>query len=172
MESEHPIASRLPGAVHEPFRTALIAACDLWIPHLGDNLVSLVLFGSVARGDSNEHSDIDLLLVARGLPRRLADRRRPLLELWRELRGERELPAVHWNLLAKSLEEARTHSPVYLDMVEDAVLLYDQGGFFAGVLHEMQRRMEALGSRRVFLDDGSWYWDLKPSFRFGEVVEI
>ena len=24
----------------------------------------------------------------------------------------------------------------------------------------------------VFLDDGSWYWDLKPDFRFGEVVEI
>jgi hypothetical protein len=32
--------------------------------------------------------------------------------------------------------------------------------------------MRALGSRRVYLADGSWYWDLKPDFRFGEVVEI
>jgi hypothetical protein len=29
-----------------------------------------------------------------------------------------------------------------------------------------------LGSRRVFIADGSWYWDLKPDFRFGEAVEL
>jgi hypothetical protein len=32
--------------------------------------------------------------------------------------------------------------------------------------------MRALGSRRVYLADGSWYWDLKPDFRPGEVVEL
>jgi len=32
--------------------------------------------------------------------------------------------------------------------------------------------MKELGSKRVFLTDGSWYWDLKPDLRIGEVFEI
>ena len=74
--------------------------------------------------------------------------------------------------MTKTPEEARHHSPLYLDMVEDAVLLVDRDGFFTTVLDAMRARMRELGSRRVFLDDGNWYWDLKPDFRFGEVVEI
>lgn len=35
---------------------------------LGENLVSLVLFGSVARGDYRQDSDIDLLVVCESLP--------------------------------------------------------------------------------------------------------
>jgi hypothetical protein len=172
MEHPSPIGATLPAAIREPFRTALLAACEVWTSCLGDDLVSLVLFGSVARGCSTDGSDIDLLLIARGLPRSLADRRRPLLDRWQCLRKERDLPSVQWNLLVKTPEEARHHSPVYLDMVEDGVLLYDRGQFFAGVLAAMRSRMRALGSRRVFLEDGSWYWDLKPGFRFGEIVEI
>src|SRR5579862_8219136 len=34
----------------------------------GDTLVSVVLFGSVARGDATPNSDIDLLIIASGLP--------------------------------------------------------------------------------------------------------
>jgi hypothetical protein len=36
---------------------------------LGDRLVSVVLFGSVARGDARASSDIDLLIVVEGLPK-------------------------------------------------------------------------------------------------------
>jgi hypothetical protein len=57
-------------------------------------------------------------------------------------------------------------------MVGDAILLFDRDGFFESVLDELRARMRALGSRRVMLPDGSWYWDLKPDFRFGEVVEL
>ena len=55
---------------------------------------------------------------------------------------------------------------------EDGILLVDRGDFFRDVLDGLRERMRQLGSRRVFLGDGSWYWDLKPDFRFGEVVEL
>jgi len=45
----------------------------------GANLVSIVLFGSLARGDAHQHSDIDLLLVVRNLPQ--GWRERSTLEL-------------------------------------------------------------------------------------------
>jgi predicted nucleotidyltransferase len=38
---------------------------------LGDQLVSIVLFGSMARGDYHDASDIDVAIIVRGLTRRL-----------------------------------------------------------------------------------------------------
>ena len=38
---------------------------------LGDQLVSTVLFGSTARGDSNDDSDIDVAVIVHGLTRGL-----------------------------------------------------------------------------------------------------
>jgi len=32
--------------------------------------------------------------------------------------------------------------------------------------------MEELGSKKVFLEDGTWYWKLKPDLKFGEIFEI
>jgi len=71
----------------------------------------------------------------------------------------------------KTPEEASRLVPLYLDMVEDARLLHDRDGFFAGVLADLRRRLERLGSRRVSFK-GGWYWDLKPDARPGEVFEI
>ena len=171
MEDLRPELS-LPDSVAEPFRSALEAAAPAWLDLLAERLISLVLFGSVARGESRPTSDIDLLVVAGGFPWSFRDRRRPLLEEWERVRALRGLPHVTWNLVTKSPEEGRVHSPLYLDMVEDGMLLFDRGRFFETVLGAMRERMQALGSRRVRLEDGGWYWDLKPDFRFGDVVEI
>ena len=172
MSSAAPGTVNVPASVPEPFHTAIVAAGEAWCALLGPRLYSLVLFGSVARGQSTARSDVDLLVVAEGWPRSLVERRRPLLAAWSRARARHALPAVEWNLVTKTPEEARFHSPLYLDVVEDGILLVDRGQFFETVLDAMRARMRALGSRRIFLADGSWYWDLKPDFRFGEVVEI
>lgn len=172
MSSTAPSLSSLPASVPEPFRTSIVTAGDAWCELLGPRLRSLVLFGSLARGLGTAQSDVDILVIAEGFPHSLAERRRPLLAAWSHARRRHVLPAVEWNLVTKTPEEARFHSPLYLDIVEDGILLVDRGRFFETVLDAMRARMRELGSRRVFLDDGSWYWDLKPDFRFGEVVEI
>jgi uncharacterized protein len=153
-------------------RASLLAAIEGWIACMSDTLVSLVLFGSQARGEAGLDSDVDLLIVATDLPRSLAERRRPFLASWDEVRTRTELPAVEWNLVVKSRDEARHHSPLYLDIAVDGIVLHDVDGFFSGVLDEIRARMRELGSRRVRLADGSWYWDLKPDYRFGDIVRL
>ncbi len=130
------------------------------------------MFGSVARGQARPTSDIDLVLVADGLPRGLADRRRAYLASWERARTARALSPVLWNLVTKSTAEARFHSPLYLDIVEEGILILDRDRFFEAVLATMRARMRVLGAVAVVLDDGTWYWDLKPDFRFAEVVEL
>lgn len=163
---------QLPASVPAVVRKAVEEAADAWRASLGTRLVSLVVFGSVARGDVRDGSDIDLLVVAEGFPTSLRARRAVLLAEWEHARARQGLATVEWNLVTKSPEEARHHSPLYLDMVEDGVVLVDRDGFFQSILDAMRLKMRELGSRRVDLPDGSWYWDLKPDFRPGEVVEI
>jgi hypothetical protein len=142
---------------------------------VGDRLVSLIVYGSRARGTHRVESDLDVLIVIRGLPRLRAERHalvRPIKwaidRAHRQLRGS-EPPYLSY--LVKTPEEAAYHSPLYLDMTEDAVLAYDRDGFFDGVLEAMRRRMAALGSMRVWLE-GGWYWVLKPDAVWGEPIEI
>ena len=158
--------------VDERLRAILTVALREWRTLLHDGLVSALLFGSAARGWPGPDSDIDLLLVVDPAPRSLADRRRPLVTRWQQTRNRLGLPHVHWDLVVKDRQEAAQHSPLYLDMLADGISLYDREGFLEGVFSKMRERMAELGSRRVFLNDGSWYWDLKPGARFGEAVEI
>lgn len=142
----------------------------------GERLFTVALFGSRARGDDRPDSDIDLLIVCRRLPRGeggLSEELRALEneaeERLVELYGLRSSPRL--SVIAKTPEDAVHHSPIYLDMVEDARLLHDRDGFFENVLGEVRANMARLGSKRVRLP-GGWYWDLKPDYRFGETFEI
>jgi hypothetical protein len=143
---------------------------------LGDRLTAVVLFGSVARGDAVAGSDIDLLIIARDLPAGQFARKR-LLEpadgafetdvAAAESRGVE----VRLARIVRTPEEAARIVPLYLDMTEDAVLLVDRDGFFAGVLDRLRASLRHYGARRVRLGS-TWYWDLKPDFVLGDIVEL
>ena len=69
-----------------------------------------------------------------------------------------------------SVEEASVFRPVYVDMVEDAVVLLDRGGFLERILKKVSKLLERLGSRRVRTGEGEWFWILKPGVELGEEV--
>jgi predicted nucleotidyltransferase len=143
---------------------------------VGESLVSVVLFGSVARNEAQPASDVDLLVVAEGLPAsRLA--RQDILRS----ADERIDPELHrlarmgiltdFRPILKTPVEARQVTALYLDLVEDAILLYDRDGFFARVLAGLRQSLERLGARRI--QRGTLrYWDLKPDYRPGEAFEV
>jgi predicted nucleotidyltransferase len=149
---------------------------DLLDAALGNDLVSVVLFGSVARGEASAHSDVDLLVVCEDLPagrfarlRRLEDvdgRFEPALERLRARGIDTRICPV-----MKTRPEAERIVPLYLDLVEDARLLRDRGGFFAGVLERLRASLARLGAERRMLGR-TRYWVLKAGFAPGEVVEL
>ncbi len=71
--------------------------------------------------------------------------------------------------ILKTPEEAARLVPLYLDMVEDAEILFDRDGFFAGGLEKLRQPLARLGARRV-RRGRYWYWDLQPDYRPSEVV--
>lgn len=143
---------------------------------LGDNLISVVLFGSVARGEARSDSDIDLLVICRELPTGVF-RRQEVLEPVRE-RLQADLDRL-WDqgcytdfteVIKTGAEAQKTHL-LYLDMTEEAEILFDRDGFFAAVLARIQERLRKLGAQRRQLGRLR-YWDLKPDFTPGEVIRL
>ena len=137
----------------------------------GDDLVSIVVFGSVGRGDCTENSDIDMIVVVRNLPKSFFKRINlfiPIIEKVRRNTHSRVLIQIY----PLTVGEASKNRPLYLDMLTDAVILYDKNHFMEGVLRKLWRKLKSLGTRKVRLKNGSWLWILKPDIKLGEVVEI
>ncbi len=142
----------------------------------GDRLVSVAVFGSVARGTQRPDSDIDLLVVCNSLP---SGRMRRIAEF--EV-AEKRLGPVLSNLslqgistclspVLKTPAEVQRGGLFYIDLVEDGRLLYDRDGFLKGFLDRVRGRLRQLGARRIHCGN-AWYWDLKPDFKPGEIFEL
>ena len=143
---------------------------------LGDNLTSVVLYGSVARDEARPTSDIDLLVICRELPTG-AFRRQEVLEPVREQLQADLQPLwaqgtyVDFAELIKTDVEARQTHLVYLDMTQEATIVFDRDGFFADILQRLRQRLQELGATRRQLGRLR-YWDLKPDLQPGEAVTL
>ncbi|MCL7384267.1 MAG: nucleotidyltransferase domain-containing protein [Thaumarchaeota archaeon] len=148
------------------------------VENFWDKLISLVIFGSVAAGRARAESDIDLLVVSEGLPEKYSDRLRlwrgivsglesERLRLWRE---KKLYPLVDPILL--TLREAERTQPFYLDLLYNAVIVYDRDDFMCRILEGLRAKLKVLGAVKVELPDKSWYWIIKPGASFGEVIEV
>ena len=144
--------------------------------HYAGRLVACAVFGSVGRGTPRADSDIDVLLVVQGLPRGRWSRVEEFLPV--EARLESRLKAagpgessIALSPVFKTREEVESGSPLFLDMVEDARILYDPQGFLAGYFDRLRARLRTLGARRIRLGN-AWYWELKPDLKPGEVFAL
>lgn len=139
-------------------------------------MISIVLFGSVARREATPYSDIDLLVVVSSLPRGRMARLERILAT--DQRIETRLKDLRDRGICsdvcpilKTTEEAARVRPLYLDLVEDAVILFDRDGFFASVLDRLKSRLKELGSVRRRMGKIR-YWELKPDYQPGEIFEL
>ena len=115
----------------------------------GQDLVSVIVFGSFARGDAYEHSDIDLLIIVKNLPKG-----------WRE-RGAYELSlerlGLTWNtplqVILVEPEEIRLAidnvMALLLEIRESYRYLFDRDMFFQKEMKRFEKMMIRRGVRRL-----------------------
>lgn len=114
-----------------------------------DSLLGIVLFGSAARGESRESSDIDLLVVL-GRERSLS---RSLYSLWDERFGViKESP--HFVHIPANPGDAGS---IWLEAAVDGVALFDRDGVVSRFLGSL-RRLIASGDRKRRWAYGHPYW--------------
>jgi predicted nucleotidyltransferase len=128
---------------------------DCFKEHLGNNLVSMILFGSRARGDAREAGDYDLFIVAKGLP---AKPFRRLLFIRSPLKGQFE---ERLSIIAKTPEEVQSTFPsFFLDLALDGIILFDRDDFFRDMQKKTKEIIAQAGLQRK-KENGGHYWEWK-----------
>ncbi len=164
--------------MQEEYRELIHDFTEILKSYFKEDLVSVVLFGSVARGTAKKDSDIDICIVVKELPQSRYQRHKIISPLLSRLREGRTydllfkkgyLPEITTVLYTK--EEIKETRPIFLDMAEEAVILLDDGSFKAKI-DELKARLKQLGSQKIYLEDGSYFWRLKPDAEFGEVISL
>ncbi|MEW6687039.1 MAG: nucleotidyltransferase domain-containing protein [Candidatus Edwardsbacteria bacterium] len=125
--------------------------------YLKDQLISLVLFGSWARAEEREGSDLDIFLVCNSLPesplRRTQFVRRPLLGKFEQ----------RISIIAKTKEEVeKNFPPLFLDLGLDGKILYDHD-FFQEKQKLIRQIIKSAGLKRLRLNsEFYWKWEKPP----------
>jgi HEPN domain-containing protein/predicted nucleotidyltransferase len=124
---------------------------SLWKAVFPFNIKGAAVFGSSARGEATPHSDIDILIVAEGINPKRHRRGEEILAI------KKILPSVPLDILLLSPDEVvsnfENHNPLFLDIAEEGVVLFDTDGFLSRLIAETRAYIEARGIEKI---KGGW----------------
>ena len=131
---------------------------DVLKKHFGNDFKSLALFGSWARREEKEDSDIDLFAIIDNLPESHFERSILLSSLITQKAKRKVL------LIGKSRDEFLSDIPsLYLDLAFDAVILFDQERFLQGKLEIIRELTKKAGLEKVQRGNRYfWKWKTPP----------
>ena len=161
---------------YEVYENYLQSFCNRLKASFGnEGILSVALFGSVARGHARLDSDIDLLFVHREVDFNPVHRS---IDIAFALKEEGEYKCLvgqgldpQPSCIFMTERELWNRPHISLDILVEGILLYDVG-VLESRLRALRERLNTLGSKRVALPDGTWYWDLKPDWKPGEIIEL
>jgi hypothetical protein len=128
---------------------------------LGDELVGLVLFGSWARGEAREDSDVDVFVVLKSL-RGVEARAAVYKVVSRSVGRAVTLVDARADELFKDELEL---TPLLLNILVDGIVVYDRTGKLAELAAKARQLVEAEGLVKYRTPDGKYGWkrlDGKP----------
>jgi len=106
----------------EPFRTPIKAFLDRASEEMGDRLVGVILFGSVARGEADRASDIDIQIIVED---DLTQSRRELHEIRQEIEGQTfDGERYELQILVESLKSAESYGEKLQKIFSEGIVLY------------------------------------------------
>lgn len=129
---------------------------------MGEELISFAIFGSTGRGRAKKESDIDILLIVKDKKRAT----RKYIET--KLKTESFL----FSSVIVTEEGLKKNPYILLDIIEDGIIIYDRDRTLKKLIKTLKKILRKLGARRIWISKDKWYWDLKPTWKPGEIIDI
>lgn len=164
-------------ALSRDYQRLLDRLLTLLREQMGERLLAVCLYGSLARGQVQRGSDVDLFIVVQGEQKEAEElwttAHRALYETpeYEALTQQGIWPALSPFIVTQAFLAAETPW-LLLEVQDHGLILYDPQGVLARKLEAVRQRMRELGTKKVMMPDGSWYWDIKPDWKPGEVFEL
>jgi len=112
----------------EVYRTAVSKFLKEYENIIGENLVSIVIFGSVAKGTANRWSDIDILVIIKGKAvKGLEDKLHEVFSKIMEIFSR--VPEEHMYTQAEFQEEYNIGNDFLVNIMSDGIVVYDRDFF-------------------------------------------
>jgi len=126
-----------------------------------DHLVAVALFGSAARGEADPRSDLDFLVVLRGIPKTLERRYevyKPIHDAITSNHGRVEDVTVI-DIDEEYINDVNAEiNSLMLNIISDAVILHDPSGKLAAFINDGRRLIETAGLVRYKTKEGKYGW--------------
>jgi predicted nucleotidyltransferase len=161
---------------YENYKDFLDVILEMLKNKTNDGILSVVLYGSVARGKARPESDIDLLILYDKEKINLNKIFPEIIIKPRETEEYKEL--FEKGIYAEvspyivTVEELRENPLILLDIMDEGIILYEKRDCFRELIKMFKEKLKELGLRKVYLEDGTYYWGLTPDWKPGELVEI
>lgn len=127
----------------------------------GRKIAAVSLFGSAARGEEDERSDLDFLVIVRGLPWSLERRHLLYQPIYDALnKGTEKFRDVTVIDVDESdiFNERLEVSPLLMNIASDAKIIYDPEGRLQSFVDDVKRLIEAAGLERYKTGEGKYGW--------------
>jgi predicted nucleotidyltransferase len=116
----------------------------------GDNLISIILFGSYARGTATEYSDVDLLIIAKNLPKRRIERYKIIRDIILDFIYEYEINLSPILIKPEELSH-KNISPLIYGILTGYKVIYDKDNFWKNYLERIKPIIKE--RKPVFIDE-------------------
>jgi len=144
---------------------------------LNKDLISLIIYGSVARGTWNRQSDIDLLLIVSNdffnqfNEDKISEITINFYNKSREVNLYDNYKNHSIQILTLSKNDLKKFRTLFYDIALDGIIIYDKNNIGIDLLTRHRKRIEKMGLKRIFLDKNDFYWERK-NIEFGEVIDL
>ncbi len=136
--------------------TKLVSELTETLKHkFNQDLLSIVLFGSVIKGTSTRTSDIDVLVVCENLINDWRERDKMVLELIENIELKYTTP-IHMILVSKNeiSHSIESVNPLMLEIYETNEIVYDRDNFFKQLLMALEKNLHRWHAEK--LEKGVW----------------
>lgn len=125
-----------------------------------DNLISIILFGSHAKGTSNKCSDIDLLIIVKEAPVYWSDRVEPIRKCKFDfyLRYKKIISPIILTKKEMEYSAEKTINPLFAGIMTGFIVLLDKDNYFSNIIEKCNNKYSGL----KFVDRGrTWEFPIK-----------
>jgi predicted nucleotidyltransferase len=153
--------------VKEPYKSAAKEAAEALLNAF--DVHSVILYGSVAREEQTERSDLDLFVIAKSLPYSPFEMRKALFEATKDVSNKYRIDIFPDG---KSVDEVYSYfDPFYFDLYADGIIVYDRECYGQKLLERIGKKVKEQGWVRYKTKDGYYGWTLKD-LKFGQIIEV
>ena len=121
---------------------------------------SVLLFGSIARCEFTEKSDLDLLVLHENYNIDILERRKQLYIIISNIIGDKFDNITLIDMELQSFLRPKTITPLLLNIYWDSIVVYDCTGIIEDFLQKIRIRINEVGLKRI--KNGKFYYWILP----------